>query len=45
MKERGFPLLQSGPDAPASTMTSEQLIALEQETLLEEDLQRAGIVL
>lgn len=36
-----FPLFESAPQAPASAMTAEQLIALEQEILLEEDVNRA----
>jgi hypothetical protein len=43
INERGFPVFTCGPDAPASKMTIEELLALEQESLLEEDLKRAGI--
>lgn len=43
INERGFPVFKCGPDAPASKMTVEELLALEQESLLEEDLKRAGI--
>jgi hypothetical protein len=40
-----FPLIQCGPDAPASRMTTEELLALEQEVFHQEDLQRLGISL
>lgn len=43
LTERGFPVIRCDPDAPASRMTIEELLALEQQALLEEDLQRAGI--
>lgn len=43
LNERGFPVIRCGPDAPASRMTVEELLALEQQALLEEDLQRAGL--
>ncbi len=43
LTENGFPVIRCGPDAPASRMTVEELLALEQHALLEEDLQRAGI--
>jgi plasmid stability protein len=45
LNERGFPVFRCGPNAPASRMSAEELIALEQETLLGEDKQRAGIPL
>jgi plasmid stability protein len=38
--ETGLPVIRCAADAPARTMTTEQLIALEHETLLEEDLER-----
>lgn len=43
--ERGaikLPLFPSTPDAPAARMTIEELLALEQESLYQEDLQRLG---
>jgi hypothetical protein len=40
-----FPLIQCGPDALASKMTVEELLALEQEVFHQEDLQRLGIPL
>lgn len=40
-----FPLFPSSPDAPASKMTTEELLALEQEALYQEDLQRLGLPL
>ena len=40
---RRVTVFKCGPDAPASKMTVEELLALEQESLLEEDLKRAGI--
>lgn len=40
-----LPLFDCAPNAPASGMTVEELIALEKETLEEEDLRRAGITL
>jgi plasmid stability protein len=43
LNERGFPVFRCGPNAPASKMTVEELLALEQESQLEEDRQRAGI--
>ncbi|MCX6937214.1 MAG: hypothetical protein NTU80_04845 [Verrucomicrobia bacterium] len=43
INQRGFPVFRCGADAPASKMTIEELLALEQESQLEEDLQRAGI--
>lgn len=43
LTEDGFPVIQCEPDAPASRMTIEELLALEQESLLEEDLKRAGL--
>jgi hypothetical protein len=43
LNERGFPVIRCGPNAPASRMTVEELLALEQQSLVEEDLQRAGL--
>jgi hypothetical protein len=43
INERGFPVFRSASDAPTTKMSTEELLALEQETQLEEDLQRAGI--
>lgn len=43
LNESGFPVFRSKPNAPATHMTAEELIALEQQTLKEEDLKRAGI--
>jgi len=39
----GLPLILCDPDAPASKMTAEELIALEQETQTQEDLERLGL--
>jgi plasmid stability protein len=43
MNERGFPVIRCGQDVPASQMTVEELVAMEQEVLFQEDMQRAGI--
>lgn len=43
--ETGLPLIVCHPRAPASKMTAEQLIALEQETQTQEDLERLGLSL
>ncbi len=43
--ESGLPLIVCDPRAPASKMTAEELIALEQETQTQEDLERLGISL
>jgi len=40
-----LPLFPSSKDAPASRMTIDELLALEQETLHQEDLQRLGLPL
>ena len=45
IQTNGLPVIRCGKDAPASRMTTEELLALEQETLLREDLQRAGLAL
>lgn len=41
----GLPLVKSPPDAPIRSMTCDQLLALEYQTQLEEDLERAGIAI
>jgi len=38
-----LPYFECGADAPASQMTAEQLIQLEQDTQTEEDLERLGL--
>ncbi len=43
INERGFPVFRCVLNSPASKMTVEELLALEQASQLEEDLQRAGI--
>jgi len=43
--EHGFPVFRCRPDAPARRMTAEELIALEQKSLEEEDLSRVGVAL
>jgi hypothetical protein len=40
---QGFPVFRCPPDAPASKMTTEELLQLEQDALYEEDLRSAGI--
>jgi hypothetical protein len=45
IQANGVPVVCCGKDAPASRMTTEELLALEQETLLREDLQRVGLTL
>lgn len=40
-----LPLFPSDPDAPASRMTTKELLALEQDALYQEDLQRLGLSL
>jgi len=39
----GLPYFDSPMDAPARSMTIEELLALEQQTLFEEDLARLGL--
>lgn len=39
----GIPLLKGSSDAPAASMSLEQLLQLEQDALCIEDMQRAGI--
>jgi hypothetical protein len=41
----GLPVVRCAADAPASRMTAGELLALEQETLHQEDLQRLGLAL
>src|SRR5205085_11175960 len=41
----GLPVIRCRPDAPASRMSVEELLALEQESLAEEDMKRAGLSL
>lgn len=43
--ENGFPVFHCTPKATAKRMSAEKLIALEQQTLVEEDAQRAGLAL
>ena len=43
--DRGLPVIRCHRRAPAARMSAEALLKLEQETQLEEDLQRAGITL
>ncbi|MFN0127798.1 MAG: hypothetical protein ACKV19_14050 [Verrucomicrobiales bacterium] len=44
LNEHGFPVFRCRADAPASRMTAEELIAMEQQALEEEeDLSRVGI--
>lgn len=38
----GLPVIRGGADAPARLMSTEALIALEQDSLTREDMQRAG---
>ena len=41
--DTGLPLIECAPNAPATRMSVEELLALEQETQTEEDLKRAGL--
>jgi len=41
----GLPVVQCRADAPASRMTAGELLAVEQESLHQEDLQRLGLAL
>ena len=43
--ERGLPVIQCTPNAPATRMSGRELLELEQETQIEEDLNRAGFSL
>ena len=42
-EKTGLPVILCDPQAPASKMTTEELIALEQETQTQEDLERLGL--
>lgn len=41
----GLPIIRGSDDAPSRSMTAEALIALEQDLLTQEDMQRGGISL
>lgn len=41
----GLPVIRCGKDAPATRMSIGELLALEQEALYQEDLQRLGLAL
>lgn len=43
--ERGLPVIRCTPNAPATRMSVEELLALEGESQTEEDLKRAGLSL
>ena len=43
--ENGFPVFRCTPKAAAKRMSAKELIALEQQTLMEEDARRAGLAL
>lgn len=43
--ENGLPVIRCAQDAPATRMSAEELLALEQETQRREDSQRAGLFL
>jgi plasmid stability protein len=43
--EKGLPVIRCEPEAPAIRMRARELLKLEQETQLEEDLQRARLPL
>jgi plasmid stability protein len=43
IRESGLPIIRCRPPAPATRMSVEDLLKLEQETQSEEDLKRAGI--
>jgi plasmid stability protein len=43
--QNGLPVVRCAPDAPAARMSVKELLALEQESLREEDSKRAGIPL
>jgi plasmid stability protein len=45
LNARGFPVIRCGPNAGASRMTAEELIAMEQDTILQEDMERGGLTL
>lgn len=41
----GFPMVECGHDAPATKMTIEEILKIEQDTLAAEDLKRVGLSL
>ena len=41
--KRGLPVIRCRPQAPATRMSAEELLKLEQETQAEEDLKHAGL--
>jgi plasmid stability protein len=43
--ENGFPVFRCTPKAAAKRMSAKELIALEQQTMMEEDARRAGLPL
>ncbi len=45
IQANGLPVVHCAANAPASDMTAEALIALEQESLTTEDMQRLGLAL
>jgi hypothetical protein len=45
IQANGVPVILCGKDAPASRMSIEELLALEQESLYREDLERLGLSL
>ena len=45
IQANGLPVVRCASNAPASGMTAYELLALEQETLHQEDLQRLGLAL
>jgi hypothetical protein len=45
IQANGVPVIRCGKDAPASRMSIKELLALEQEALYREDLQRLGLSL
>jgi len=42
---KGLPVIRCQPQAPATRMSAEELLKLEQQTQADEDLQHAGITL
>jgi hypothetical protein len=45
IQSNGLPVVHCAADAPVSRMTADDMLALEQETLHREDLQRLGLSL
>lgn len=41
----GVPVIRCGPDSPVSRMSTREILAMEQEALYQEDLQRLGLTL